>query len=215
LANWLYFVWLSGDHIVEQHCHNLDVGNWIKGTHPVTAAGMGGRQVRRFGPRGDFGHIYDHHSVEFTYADGIKMFSQCRQTPNCGWQVAEYAHGSKGIATCTTKLGKIESLAGQRVYRAPRKGPNPYDQEHVDLIHAIRSNERYNEGHHAADASFTAVLGRMATYSGNEVKWDEAVAKGPSEMPERLALDADPPVLADADGSYEHAVATPGIYKAY
>ncbi len=215
LVNWLYFVWLSGDHIVEQHCHNLDVGNWIKGGHPVTAAGMGGRQVRRFGPRGDFGHIYDHHCVEFTYADGMKMFSQCRQTPNCGWHVVEFAHGSKGLATCTTKVGKIDDFAGQSVYRAPRKQPNPYDQEHVDLIHAIHNDEKYNESHHAAEASFTAVLGRMATYSGNEVKWDEAIAKGPSEMPERLALDADPPVQADASGSYEHAVAMPGIYKAY
>ncbi|MBN1589083.1 MAG: Gfo/Idh/MocA family oxidoreductase, partial [Pirellulales bacterium] len=163
LRNWLYFVWLSGDHIVEQHVHNLDIGNWIKGAHPVTAAGMGGRQVRRFGPENAYGHIFDHHAVEFTYADGTKMFSQCRQTPGCDPAVAEFAHGTKGVANCGVR---IEDAAGERIYRAPRKAPNPYGQEHVDLIRAIRNDEKYNEGHYAADASFTGVLGRMATYSG-------------------------------------------------
>ena len=86
-------------------------------------------------------------------------------------------------------------------------------QEHKDLINAIRKDQKYNEGHHGATASFTAVLGRMATYSGQVVKWDEAAAKGPSEMPEQFAWDANPKAMPDAEGNYP--IAVPGVYKAY
>ncbi len=204
--NWYYFVWLCGDHICEQHVHNLDVCNWIKDAHPVEANGMGGRQVRK-GP--DVGQIFDHHFIEFTYDDGSKMYSQCRHIRNCWNNVSEAAHGTEGTSDCR---GKID---GKNEWRSREKGISPYDQEHIDLNAAIRNNEKYNEGWYGATSSFTAVFGRMATYSGKVVKWDEAVAKGPSEMPEKFAFDADPPVMPDADGSYEHAVAMPGIYKPY
>ncbi len=95
IRNWYYFTWLSGDHIVEQHVHNLDVCNWIKGTHPVRAQGMGGRQVRNAKRHGQ---IFDHHFVEFEYADGVRMMSQCRQIPGCWPSVSEYVLGSKGTA---------------------------------------------------------------------------------------------------------------------
>ncbi len=95
LNNWYYFNWLCGDHIVEQHIHNLDVGNWVKKGYPVAAEGIGGRQVRK---GRDHGQIFDHHNVEFTYADGCKMFSQCRHIPGADAHVAEYAHGSHGFA---------------------------------------------------------------------------------------------------------------------
>ncbi len=211
--NWYYFVWLSGDHICEQHVHNLDVANWVfdkkndpKTAHPVEANGMGGRQVRK---GKDVGHIYDHHFIEFTYADGSKVFSQCRHIPNTWSPVTEYAVGAKGGSNC---CGQIE---GENQWRYEGPGPNPYDQEHVDLLKAIRSGEKYNEGWFGAVSSFTAVFGRMATYSGQVVKWDEAVEKGPNEMPKQFTWDAEPPVKPGPDGGYEHAVAMPGIYKAY
>jgi predicted dehydrogenase len=88
IRNWHYFTWLSGDHIVEQHVHNIDVCNWIKGAHPVRAQGMGGRQVRNAKRHGQ---IFDHHFVEFEYADGVRMISQCRQIPGCWTTVSEHA----------------------------------------------------------------------------------------------------------------------------
>jgi predicted dehydrogenase len=204
--NWYFFVWLSGDHITEQHVHNLDVCNWIMGTHPVEANGMGGRQVRK-GP--GVGHIYDHHFIEFTYADGTKMFSQCRHIRNCWGSVSEAAHGTTGASNCAGRI------LGENPWSFRGKVRRPYDQEHVDLMDAIRSDKKYNEGWHGATSSFTSVLGRMATYSGKVVKWDDAVAKGPSEMPKSLAWDADPPVMPDKNELYEHAVAMPGLYKPY
>ena len=95
VRNWYYFNWLSGDHIVEQHVHDIDVGNWIAQGHPIEAQGFGGRQVR-IGK--DFGEIFDHHIVEFTYADGVKMFSYCRHIPNCWDSFSEHAQGTKGKA---------------------------------------------------------------------------------------------------------------------
>ncbi len=205
--NWYYFVWLSGDHIAEQHVHNLDIGNWVMGDrHPVRANGMGGRQVRK-GP--DHGTIYDHHFIEFTYDDGTKMFSQCRHIPNTWSNVSEHAQGTVGHSNCN---GRIE---GENAWRYDGPGVNPMKQEHVNLVNAIVNDEPLNDGYHGAVASFTAVFGRMATYSGQELDWDEAVEKGPDEMPERLAWDADPPVLPDEDGGFESKVPQPGIYQAY
>ena len=207
MRNWYYFVWLSGDHIVEQHVHALDLANWAAGDrHPVEANGMGGRQVRK---GKDVGQIYDHHYVEYGYADGTKMFSQCRHIPHCWTEFGVFAHGPKGTAKCAGEI------TGENAWRY--RGPNVsgHQQEHNDLIRLIRENVPHNEGYYGATSSFTAILGRMATYSGQVVRWDEAVAKGPNEMPERLAWDAKPRVLPDQDGSYEHAVAVPGVYKPY
>lgn len=214
LRNWQYFVHFGGDHIVEQHVHNLDVANWVLATdgnarqaHPIEASGSGGRQRRDELP--DTGHIYDHHFVEFTYANGVKLFSQCRQMPGCWGSVEEAAVGRKGTSNCAG------TISGQTWwnYNGPRG--NAYDQEHVDLIRAIRQGDKYHEGWHGATSSMTAVLGRMATYSGQVVRWEDVVAKGSSLLPERLAWDAQPPILPDDKGSYRHAVAAPGVYKAY
>ena len=135
MRNWYYFNWLCGDHIVEQHIHNLDVGNWIHGATPVEAQGMGGRQVRT---GKEYGEIFDHHAVEFTYADGTKMFSQCRHIEGCDSEVREHAHGTKGTldiddgagGLVATKDGKWRSKeqegqqsppgASRLVRRAPR-----------------------------------------------------------------------------------------------
>jgi predicted dehydrogenase len=215
--NWYYFVWLSGDQIAEQHVHHLDMVSWAKGDeHPVEANGMGGRQVRndtwaeQLGHgAGAVGHIYDHQYVEYTYADGTRLFSQNRHIRGCWGSASHFADGTDGYSNLSGKVFGKHAWE----YEGPRI--NMTDQEHVDLIKAIRTDTPRNEGWYGANSSFTAVLGWMATYSGKIVKWDEAAEKGPSLMPEKLAWDADPPVLPDEHGSYEHAVAVPGIYRPY
>lgn len=199
MRNWYHFVWLCGDNICEQHVHNLDVCNWAKKAHPIAANGMGNclqRYAHRDASTGK-GQIFDNHFVEFTYEDGSKMYSQCRQMPGTWVHVGEGVHGTKGMSNC----------------RANVKGRNPYEQEHIDLVKAIRNNEQHNDGWHGATSSFTAVLGRMASYSGQEVKWDDAVARGPDEMPKTFAFDAAPPVMPDAQGNYP--IPVPGVYKPY
>jgi myo-inositol 2-dehydrogenase / D-chiro-inositol 1-dehydrogenase len=192
MRNWYHFVWLCGDHILEQHVHNLDICNWAKDDHPVTANGMGSCHCR---DNRKIGQIYDNHFVEFTYKDGTKLYSQCRQQPNTWSSVTQFAHGTKG---------------GMEL---PGNGSDGYAREHVDLINAIRGGHKLNDGWHGATSSFTALLGRMATYSGQEVHWKDAVEKGPSEMPAKFAFDADPPVKPDKDGNYPQFI--PGEYKPY
>jgi len=205
--NWYHFCWLSGDNICEQHIHNLDVCNWAAGAHPVEANGMGGCSVRYAGENKGVGQIFDHHFVEFTYADGTKMFSQCRHILNTWSNVSEAAHGSEGESNCAG------SIKGKHEWRFSGKNPNSMVQEHKDLIHAIRNGEKYNEGYHGATSSMTAVLGRMATYSGQVVKWDDATTKGGTEFPATLAWDAKAPVAPDKDGNYP--IPVPGVFKAY
>ncbi len=170
LRNWYYFVWLCGDHICEQHIHNIDVINWLKKGPPVKARGMGGCETRK-GP--DYGEIFDHHSVEFTYADGSICHSMCRHQLGCWNEVSEYAIGTKG----KSELHRY-AITGQNPWRfkdESGKAKDPYQQEHDDLFDAIRNNKPYNEAEYGATSSMTAVFGRMATYSGKEINWDDAV----------------------------------------
>jgi predicted dehydrogenase len=197
VRNWYHFVWAGGDNICEQHVHNLDIANWVMDGHPVEANGMGGCQVRK---QRSQSQIFDHHFVEFTYANGSKMFSQCRQQNGTWSNVSETSHGTKGVCGFGDRGPKLQN-------------GNPYDQEHIDLIKAIRDNTKYNEGWYGATSSFTAVLGRMATYSGQVVRWDDAVKSGPSLFPETLAFDANPRDLPGPDGNYPMAV--PGAFKPY
>ena len=205
--NWYHFVWLSGDNICEQHVHNLDVCNWAKNDHPVEANGMGGDQIRRVDNPDT--QIFDHHFVEFTFADGKKMYSQCRHVKNCFERVDEHAFGTKGDGSLQTK-GDLKDVNGLEF-----KFDNPYQQEHYALLDAIRRGLAYNEGHYGATSSMTAVLGRMATYSGKIVKWDEAVEKGKCEAPglEGYTWDTKPPVVPDGKGVYPSA--TPGVYNPF
>lgn len=211
VRNWYFFTWLSGDHIVEQHVHNLDVCNWIKDAHPVEAQGMGGRQVRT---GKEFGNIFDHHAVEFTYADGSKMFSQCRQITGCGSQVAEFAHGTRGTMNLDAQHAELV-IGDDRKWRVSggQKGykNNAYQVEHDALFAAIRNDTPYNEAVYGAMSTMTGILGRMATYCGQKVKWDTAF-----NLTEPLTVDdetwtAAAPVKADAEGRY--AIAIPGVTR--
>ena len=167
--NWLYFTWLSGDHIVEQHVHNLDVINWAIGSHPVQCMGMGGRQVRT-APK--FGNIFDHFAIEYEYPNGVRVLSMCRQTAGCNNQVSERVVGTNGQTYTDSSNGFIE---GPNAYKYDGKSPNPYEQEHADLIASIRSGEPLNEGKQVAESTMTAIMGRMSAYTGRALKWDWAM----------------------------------------
>lgn len=209
IVNWYYYNWLSGDHICEQHIHNLDVCNWVKGgpdkeaEYPVKASGMGGRQVRT---DKKYGEIFDHHFVEFEYADGTCMFSQCRQMPGCFNRVSEFVHGSKGTSN---PAGSINADGTE--WRFSEKSKNPYEVEHDDLFAAIRKGIEYNEGDNGAYSSMTAILGRLCTYSGKEITWDDAIKSNVSLAPKSYTWDADPPVKANAEGYYP--IAVPGLSR--
>jgi myo-inositol 2-dehydrogenase/D-chiro-inositol 1-dehydrogenase len=211
VRNWYFFSWLSGDHICEQHVHNLDVCNWIKDGHPMEAQGLGGRQVRT---GKEYGNIFDHHAVEFTYADGTKMYSQCRQIPGCASKVAESAHGTRGVANLNATHAEI-LITGQKPWRVSGGSQgysnNAYQAEHDALFDAIRNDKPYNEAEYGAHSTMTAILGRMATYSGQIVKWDEAIKSNHSTTTDAEKWDAPAPVKANDDGRY--AVAIPGVTK--
>jgi predicted dehydrogenase len=208
MRNWYYFNWLCGDHIVEQHIHNIDVANWVKQGHPVRAQGQGGREVRK---GKDHGEIFDHHFVEFEYEDGSRVLSQCRHQPDCMNLVSEAFHGTNGAAP---RPGLILSNSGHVLFEHDEEGdPNPYQVEHDRLFAAIAAGEfKYADAELGAVATMTAIMGRMATYSGQEVEWEEALESELNLMPARYAWDADPPVLPDADGRY--AVPIPGVTRA-
>lgn len=164
--NWLYFTWLSGDHIVEQHVHNLDVMNWALGLHPVSCMGMGGRQVRTDPV---YGNIFDHFAVEYEYPNGVKVTSMCRQTKGCHERVSEEIAGTKGRAYLDGSTG---NLKGQNAYAYQGENPNPYEQEHADLVKSIRNGKPLNEGRRVAESTLTAIMGRMSAYTGRALNWD-------------------------------------------
>jgi predicted dehydrogenase len=206
LMNWYYFNWLCGDHIVEQHIHNIDVGNWAKQAFPVSASGMGGRLLRN---GVDHGQIFDHHCVEFTFADGTKMFSQCRHMPGTQSNVSEFAHGTQGSASLSG--GIIFDAKGATMWQYGKGGGGGHQQEHHDLFALLRQGEVPNEIAYGAMSTMSAILGRMATYSGQVISMDDALAKGKLVAPvdQFASFDDAPPVLPDEDGRY--AVPVPGV----
>ncbi len=204
VQNWYYFNWLSGDHIVEQHVHDLDVGNWMAQAVPVEAQGSGGRQVR-IGP--DFGEIFDHHTVEFTYANGLKMFSYSRHIPRCWNSFSQHAHGSRGSVHIEGHGHADVRVAGQDPIRIER-GPGGHQLEHDHLFAALLAGQPYNEGDYGATSTMTAILGRMATYSGQVIRWDDALNSKIDLCPESLEWDAETKVKPGPDGLY--ACAMPG-----
>jgi myo-inositol 2-dehydrogenase/D-chiro-inositol 1-dehydrogenase len=193
MRNWYYFNWICGDHIVEQHIHNLDVIYWVMQGYPVEANGMGGCEVRK-GP--DYGETFDHHFVEFTYGNGGKMYSQCRHIPNCWNNVSEYVHGTKGSADVS---GKIYDAKGEMVWNFGGGGAGGHQEEHHDLFALLRKGETPNEGEYGALSTMTAIYGRMATYCGKKLSWDEALNSDVAlaDFDALQSLDDDAPVKQD------------------
>jgi len=168
LRNWLYFSWTSGDHIVEQHVHNLDVMNWALGAPPIHAIGLGGRQVRT---EAKYGNVFDHFAVEYEYLGGIRVASQCRQIDGCASRVGERLVGTRGIAD---PEGTIWGEAADWRYKG--EPMDPYQKEHADLIASIRRGEPLSEGRTVAESTLTAILGRISAYTGQKVTWEQALA---------------------------------------
>ena len=204
MRNWYYYNWLCGDHICEQHIHNLDVGCWLKDAYPVKAYGMGGREVRT-DPK--YGEIFDHFAVEYEFDDGTRMFSQCRHIPNTWSSVSEHAHGSKGSANIS---GASYETADGNTWRYRGAKNDPYQTEHDDLFAAIRNDTPYNEGEYGAKSTLTAILGRVATYTGKPITWEECLNSQVSLMPKEFSFEADPPVMPNRDGSYP--IPVPGVF---
>jgi predicted dehydrogenase len=194
IRNWLYFTWLSGDHVVEQHVHNIDVANWAMNGPPVRVNGVGGRQVR-VGP--EYGHIFDHFCVEMEYANGAHVLSMCRQQDGTTPDVREFFIGTKG-----TSNGE-NIIRGETNWKYSGAEPNPYEQEHADLIASIRAGTPLNEGRRVAESVLTAIMAREAAYTGQAITFDEALNSELDLTPKNLAF-GDLPVAP---------VALPGVTK--
>jgi predicted dehydrogenase len=208
MRNWYYFVWLCGDHITEQHIHNIDVINWFKGGYPVKAQGMGGREVRK---GKDHGEIFDHHYVEFEYADGSVLNSQCRHQPKTMSRVDELLVGTKG--KIRAGAANITDHKGNVLYQFDKKTENnAYQTEHDELFAAIAKGEyKFADAENGAKSTMTSILGRMATYSGQVIQWDKAINSGLDLQPKAYDWSAAPPVLPKEDGYYAFAI--PGVTK--
>jgi predicted dehydrogenase len=201
MRNWYYFTWLSGDFNVEQHVHFLDVCAWIlKDTYPAKATGMGGRAVRT-GP--EFGNIYDHHSVVYEYANGTKLYSNTRQMPGCHTDMSAHAVGSRGRAQFVERRGGLAIVAdGKRwVYEGPEN--DIYQTEHDEMFASIRSGRPINNGQYMANSTLLAIMGRMATYTGQQITWDMAMHSKEDLSPKAYAWGPAP----------EPTIAVPGVTK--
>ncbi len=170
IRNWLYYTWLSGDHICEQHVHNLDVVNWAMDAHPESCVSLGGRQVRT---APIWGNIFDHFATEYTYPGGIVTSSQCRQIDGCANNVSETIVGTKGIAHLSPGNYRSKAFQGGRIRIQNER--NPYEQEHIDLVDSIRSGKPLNELKTVAESTLTAIMGRMSAYTGQKVTWEQAL----------------------------------------
>ncbi len=183
VRNWLYFTWLSGDHIVEQHVHNLDVAHWVMGETPANCMGMGGRQVRT---RPEFGHIFDHFALEFEYADGRHVNSFCRQIDGTTSRVEEIIYGTEGRAVLSSGSAQI---FGKKPWKWSGQQINPYVQEHKDLLASITGKAEYlNEGERIAKSTMMAIMGRMSAYTGKTLTWEQVMNSKLDLSPPKLEL---------------------------
>ena len=191
LRNWLYFNWLSGDHLAEQHIHSLDKALWIlRDEPPVKCYGTGGRLVRT---NEKWGNVYDHFATVFEWENGTKVFSHCRQMADCYTSVHDFIYGSKGNAELMTSR-----INGEKIRVA--KAPGMYDSEHIEFFQSIRSGNPINNGNYMCISTLMALMGRDAAYTGQEIKWDEYLKSETRLGPEELKW-----------GDYEPApVAKPG-----
>ena len=201
IRDWVNWIWLSGDHIVEQHVHNLDVMHWFFGTHPVAARGMGSRQRRVTGDQ------FDNFAVEYVFENGTHVHSQCRQIDGCWNLETNRVQGTKGSSNCQDT---ILDLAGTEIWKYAyplndQGQPNPramkpgMDQEHVDFVTSIRNKQAFNELENTAISTMIAIMGRVSAYTGKEVTWDEMMnsdmklgpkvfALGPVDVPKAVPI---------------------------
>ena len=169
VRNWLYYTWLSGDHINEQHIHSLDKAVWVMHNEPpVSAVGIGGRQVRT---SEEYGNIYDHFAIVYEYANGVKVFSSCRQMANCQDNVSDHVFGTHGTAHLMDN-----AISGPNAWKYSGPTPNMYQVEHNELFAAIRSGNRIDNSLYMSRSTMMAIMGRMAAYTGQKITWERVLA---------------------------------------
>lgn len=198
LRNWLYFTWLSGDHIAEQHVHSIDKVVWAMGDkHPISATGTGGRFLRT---EPTYGNVYDHFAIEYEFENDVTAFGRCRQQDPCIVDVSDTIYGTKGQLQINSARVRI---LGEKPWRYDGPDGNMYRLEHVALFKSIREDQPINNGGYMSTSTLMAVLGREAAYTGQVVKWDELLASdvhlGPQEY-EWSSLPV-PPVRKPGDGA--------------
>ncbi len=171
MQNWYYFTWLSGDFNVEQHVHNLDLCAWaMSDQYPIKAIGMGGREVRK---GIDYGNIFDHHSVVYEYANGARLISNTRQIEGCKSDISVTVLGSTGTAHLTERRNGVR-ISAKNDWNYSGEEKNLYQVEHDELFASIRAGKPINNGEYMAKSTLLAIMGRMATYTGQEITWDMA-----------------------------------------
>lgn len=184
IRNWLYFAWLSGDHIVEQHVHNIDVANWVLGGPPVRAVGVGGRQSR-IEPR--YGHIYDHFAIDFEYPNGVHIMSMSRQIQGARGRNGEWFQGTKGRSH-TSENGPYRVDGAQPwEWERPDGWISNMIQEHADLVNSVRAGSPRNDLKRMVESNMTALMGREAAYTGQIIEYDALLATEQDIAPAPLA----------------------------
>jgi myo-inositol 2-dehydrogenase / D-chiro-inositol 1-dehydrogenase len=173
---WPYFTWLSGDHFVEQLCHNIDVCNWILKTPPESCMGLGGRQVRT---APDYGHIYDHFSVEYRYPNGLTMMAIAAQMLGVTQNVSNTIEGTRGTAYVTRAEARID---GEKPWRYQGEHSTGDLAMHGALIRSIREKKPLNELRRLAETTLTAITGRISTYTGKALKYDWALKESQLDL---------------------------------
>lgn len=200
MRNWLYFNWLSGDHNVEQHIHSLDKALWLMGDKlPSRCYGLGGRQVRT---GEEYGNIFDHHAVVYEWDNGVKCFAFTRQMKGCSGDVDDYVYGTKGSATILKNIVK----SGNDTWRYKGEKPSMYDVEHKELFAGIRSGSIINNGDYMSYSTMMAIMGRMATYTGQTITGDDALASKEDLTPAAYAWGE-----VKLPGAVTTGVAVPGV----
>ena len=209
VRNWYYFTWLSGDHLVEQHVHFLDFVGWLMQEEPpLQAWGYGGRSQR---VEAKFGDIFDHHSVVYEYAKGPRVYALTRQQSGCFNGVYATVFGTKGQLRRggNRKQSGIYTLQGELKWQTPAETEMPEVNRYREMFAAMQAGTPINDSLAMARSSLLAILGRMATHSGQRITWDEAFASNKVLAPERYDWSADPPVMPRPDGTYPHPI--PGV----
>jgi predicted dehydrogenase len=203
VRNWIYFTWLSGDHNVEQHIHSLDKMAWaMQDEYPVKAVGTGGRQVRT---DERYGNIFDHHAVVYEYKNGQKLFASTRQQNNCAPDISDNVWGTKGVChiNASKASGSVKPHGGGDEWKSQATDKNMYVVEHEELINSIRNGKPINNGDYMCKSTMMAIMGRMATYTGQVITWDMALNSKEKLMPDKVEFGKlDVP-----------AVAKPGVTK--
>lgn len=206
MRNWFYFNWLCGDHLVEQHVHNIDIANWVKDKYPISIQGTGSR-AHRTGK--EYGEIYDNFALELTYDDGSVIYSQCRHFEGVSNRVDETFQATKGRAYLSAgNQGILWDAQGNEIYRHDPKGnPNAYQQEHKELFAAIAKNEySFDDAQYGAYSTLTGIIGRIACYTGKTIKWDDAITSTVDLSPDEYAWDALPKIVPNENGEYPYAI---------